>query len=358
MARPGLRSSLLGLLALVLTGCATTTSGSGILAVAALPTTGGTPAATLRLGYFPNITHATAVYGDAEGVFQSALGSTKLTTQIFNAGPAAVEALFAGALDATYLGPNPAINAFIRSNGQAVRIIAGATSGGASLVVKPGITDPAGLRGKKIATPQTGGTQDVALRHYLAAQGYAIDKAGAGDVTVVAQDNPVTLTAFQAGQIDGAWVPEPWASRLVLEAGGQVLVDERDLWPGGEFVTSQLVVRTDFLRAHPDTVRRLVQGSVESNRQIGADPGTAQRIIGEALGRLTGKPLAPAVLDRAFGQIRTTNDPIASSLKASARHAFDTGLVPSANLTGIYDLGLLREVLGKPVDDAGLGAQR
>ena len=122
-------------------------------------------------------------------------------------------------------------------------------------------------------------------------------------------------------------------------------------------MTSQLVVRTDFLRAHPDSVRRLVQGSVESNRQIGADPGTAQRIIGEALGRLTGKPLAPAVLDRAFGQIRTTNDPIASSLKASARHAFDTGLVPSANLTGIYDLGLLREVLGKPVDDAGLGAR-
>ena len=355
MHRPK-RSSLLALSAslLVLTGCAT--SSDGIKGVAAAPTSGGTPAAELRLGYFPNVTHATAVYGDAAGVFAAALGDTKLTTQTFNAGPAAVEALFGGALDATYIGPNPTINAFVKSKGDAVRIVAGATSGGASLVVKPGITDVTALKGKRIASPQTGGTQDVALRSYLAEHGYRVDKAGAGDVTVLAQENPVTLTAFKAGDIDGAWVPEPWASRLVLEGGGKVLVDERDLWPGGNFVTTQLVVRTDYLRQHPETVRKLVAASVEANRQINADPAKAKTVVGAKLAELTGKPLRPDVLDRAFAQIRSTDDPIASSLKTSAQHAFATGLVAKADLTGIYDLRLLREVLGKAVDDAGLGA--
>ena len=354
-----LRSSALLLSALALTaGCATSAATGTIQVAQALPTTGGTPAPELRLGYFPNLTHATAVYGVAEGVFADALGQTTLKTQVFNAGPSAVEALFAGSLDATYIGPNPTVNAFIRSQGEAVRIIAGATSGGASLVVRPGITDAAGLRGTRIATPQTGGTQDIALRHYLDENGFEVNPAGAGEVTVLAQENATTLTAFQSGQIDGAWVPEPWASRLVLEAGGSVLVDERDLWPGGDFVTTQLIVRTDYLREHPETVRRLVEGSVESNRRITADPEATKQVLNDALAGLTGKPLAPAVLDRAFAQIRVTDDPIASSLATSAQHAFDTGLVQPADLTGIYDLSLLREVLGTDVDDAQLGARR
>ena len=343
--------------ALTLTAsCATSSAGTADGVVAA-PTSGGTPAAELRLGYFPNVTHATAVYGEAAGVFAAALGDTRLTPQTFNAGPAAVEALFAGALDATYIGPNPAINAFVKSQGDAVRIIAGATSGGASLVVKPAITRAEDLRGTRIATPQTGGTQDIALRHYLAEHGYAVDKSGAGEVTVLAQENPVTLSAFQAGDIDGAWVPEPWASRLVVEGRGKVLVDERDLWPGGDFVTTHLIVRTDYLREHPDTVRRLVTGSVEANRQINADPAKARQVVNAALDELTGKPLKPEILDRAFAQIRSTDDPIATSLATSAEHAFATGLVKEADLTGIYELALLREVLGKPVDDAGLGAR-
>lgn len=284
------------------------------------------------------------------------LGDTALTTQTFNAGPAAVEALFGGALDAAYLGPNPAINAFLKSNGDAVRIIAGATSGGASLVVRPDITDIAGLAGTRIATPQTGGTQDIALRHLLSENGFDVDRTGAGDVTVLAQENPITLTAFQAGEIDGAWVPEPWASRLVLEAGGTVLLDERDLWPAGDFVTTHLIVRTQYLRDHPETVRRLVTASAESNRQINADPAKAKSVVNDALSTLTGKPLAPEVLDRAFANIRSTDDPIASSLATSAQHAFGTGLLKQADLRGIYDLRLLREVLGTPVDDAGLGA--
>ena len=342
------------------TACATTSATGGTTAAAdeAAPTAGGTPAAELRLGYFPNVTHATAVYGDAEGVFADALGETELSTQTFNAGPSAVEALFAGALDATYIGPNPAINAFVKSGGEAVRIIAGATSGGASLVVRPGITSVEQLAGTRIATPQTGGTQDIALRHYLSENGYDVAESGAGEVTVLAQENPVTLTAFLAGEVDGAWVPEPWASRLVLEGDGEVLVDERDLWPGGQFVTTHLVVRADYLRDHPETVRQLVAGSVEANEQLAADPDRGKQVVGEALGELTGKPLPPAVLDRAFAGIRTTDDPIASSLATSAEHAVGTGLVEQADLTGIYDLGLLREVLGRDVDDAGLGAGR
>ena len=351
------RLTALAVAAVALTaGCATSSSTNrAALAEPVSSASGGTPAAELRLGYFPNITHATAVYGDATGTFAEALGETTLTTQQFNAGPAAVEALFAGALDATYIGPNPAINAFVKSQGDAVRIVAGATSGGASLVVRPGIDSAEDLAGTRIATPQTGGTQDIALRHYLAEEGYEVAANGAGDVTVVAQENPVTLTAFQAGEVDGAWLPEPWASRLVLEAGGEVLLDEKDLWPGGDFVTTHLIVRTEYLRDHPQTVRALVEGSVAANREITADPDAAKGVVGAALGELTGKPLPPAVLDRAWQGIRVTDDPVATSLATSAEHAFATGLVDEADLTGIYDLTLLREVLGTDVDDAGLG---
>jgi NitT/TauT family transport system substrate-binding protein len=344
--------------ALALTGCATSTAGGGAEPNSAPEGNGaaeGTPAEELRLGYFPNVTHATAVYGDAEGVFAEALGDTQLSTQTFNAGPAAVEALFAGALDATYIGPNPAINAYLRSGGEAVRIVAGASSGGASLVVRPDITEPEQLAGTTIASPQTGGTQDIALRHYLGEQGYEVDERGAGEVSVLAQENSQTLQTFLAGEIDGAWVPEPWASRLVLEGDGSVLVDERDLWPDGRFVTTHLIVRTEYLRDHPQTVQALIEGSVEANRQIDEDPDRAKGVINEALGRLAGKPLPEETLDRAFEQLEITDDPVAASLRESAAHAFDTGLVDEGDLTGIYELELLEEVLGREVDDAGLG---
>jgi NitT/TauT family transport system substrate-binding protein len=308
------------------------------------------PASQLRLGYFPNITHASAVYGVASGVYQDALGSTKLKTQTFNAGPAAVEALFAGSIDAAYLGPGPAVNAFLKSKGDVV-LVAGATSGGASLVVRPGVTD---LEGRKLADPQTGGTQDIALRTYLADKGLEVDAQGAGDVTVVAQENAQTLDLFKAGKIDGAWVPEPWASRLVLDGGGTVLVDEKTLWPGGRFVTTNLLVRKEFLTAHPDTVKALLRGQLKANDAIAADPTKAKAVINDALKALTGKALAPEVIDRAFAQIELTVDPLAGSLKTGADHAFATGLVKKGDLTGIYDLSVLESVTGKTYDAAGL----
>jgi NitT/TauT family transport system substrate-binding protein len=312
-------------------------------------------AGQLRLGYFANVTHAGPVYGVGTGVLQQALGTTKLSTQIFNAGPAAVEALFAGAIDAAYVGPNPAINGFVKSKGEALRIVAGATSGGAALVVKPEITSPAQLKGKRIADPQTGGTQDIALRSWLAGQGFTEQVDGSGDVTILAQENAATLDLFKAGRIDGAWVPEPWASRLVLDGGGKVLVDEKSLWPGGRFVTTNLVVSTSFLTEHPATVEALLRGQVEADRQINADKAKAQAVVNAELKKLTGKSLQPAVIARAFSQIEITEDPVASSLKTAAEHAFASGLTKEADLNGIYDLTLLRKVLGRTVDDAGLG---
>jgi NitT/TauT family transport system substrate-binding protein len=339
----------------VTSACAVTPDTASAAAVVSSPD--ARPAEQLRLGYFANVTHASAVYGVGAGTFAEALGDTALKTQVFGAGPAAVEALFAGSVDAAYLGPNPAVNGFVKSQGEALRIVAGATSGGASLVVRKGITSAEQLRGKKLATPQTGGTQDIALRTWLADQGFAVDAEGSGDVLIRAQENAQTLSEFQAGRIAGAWVPEPWASRLVLEGGGEVLVDEGDLWQDGRFVTTHLVVRTQFLRDHPQTVEALLRGQLQAQREIAQDVAGAKQVVNEQLEQLTGKALAPDTIDRAFAHIEITEDPIASSLLKSADHAAATGLVEQADLTGIYDLSLLEAVLGHEVDDAGLSSR-
>jgi NitT/TauT family transport system substrate-binding protein len=301
---------------------------------------------TLNLGYFPNVTHATAIAGVEKGIFAKDLGTNvTLKTATFNAGPAAVEALFSGAIDATYVGPNPAINAWSQSNGSAIKIISGATSGGAALVVKPTINSAADLKGKKIATPQLGNTQDVALRAYLKDKGLKTDASGGGDVNIVPQENSQTLDTFKAGSIDGAWVPEPWVSRLVLDGGGKVLVDEKTLWPEGKFVTTLLVVRTAFLKAHPDVVKRLLQGQVDANDYVNKNGAEAQQVVNEGIGKVTGKKLSDAVIAAAWKNLTFTNDPIASSLKTSAQHAQDAGLLKPVNLTGIFDVTTLNHVL-------------
>jgi NitT/TauT family transport system substrate-binding protein len=303
---------------------------------------------TLRLGYFPNVTHASAIVGVEGGVFQQKLGNNvKLETSTFNAGPQAVEALNSGALDATYIGPNPAINAFAQSGGEAIRIISGATSGGAFLVVKPGITSAKDLKGKKVGSPQLGNTQDVALRTWLKKKGLKTDPAGGGDVSILPQENAQTLDLFKQGQLDGAWVPEPWATRLVQEGGGKVLVDESTLWPQGRYVTTQLIVRTAFLKDHPDAVKRLLEGQVAANDLIKNDPQQAQQLVGQGINSATGKPLAADVIAASFKNLTFTNDPIATSLRKSAKDAEAAGLLKAVNLKGIYDLKLLNTVLKK-----------
>jgi NitT/TauT family transport system substrate-binding protein len=210
--------------------------------------------------------------GVEKGFFATSLGaSATLKPANFNAGPAAIEALFSDAIDATYIGPNPTVNGFVQSKGEAVRVISGAASGGAFLVVRKDINTPNDLKGTTIATPQLGNTQDVALRHWLTTQGLTSTLTGGGDVKIAPQENPQILDAFAAGAIDGAWVPEPNATRLV-GAGAKVLVDERTLWPGGKFVTTNLVVNPQYLKEHRDVVKRLVAGQVEANTWLNAKP--------------------------------------------------------------------------------------
>ncbi len=313
---------------------------------AATPGKGGDEPVTLRLGYFPNVTHASALVGIEGGIFEENLGANvTLEPTVFNAGPAAVEALFSDALDATYIGPNPAINAFAQSDGEAIRIISGATSGGAFLVVKPDIKKPKDLEGKKIATPQLGNTQDVALRTYLKDKGFETDTTGGGDVSIVPQDNAQTLELFKSGDIDGAWVPEPWATRLVDEGGGKILVDERDLWPDGQYVTTHLIVRTEFLDDHPDVVKQLLAGQVQANDFISDQPERAQQLVAQGIENATGKPIAAELVAASFANLTFTNDPIASSLKQSAKNAEDVGLLEPVDLKGIYDLKPLNKVL-------------
>ncbi len=303
----------------------------------------------VRVGYFPNITHAQAVVGVADGTFRRALGEgVALETKVFNAGPSVIEALFAGQIDLAYIGPNPAINGYVRSNGEALRIVAGATSGGAVLVVRgdSGIRMAADFAGRRVASPQLGNTQDVALRRWLQQQGLRLRERG-GTTQVVPIANPDILTLFQKREIDAAWVPEPWGARLVHEAGGRVFLDERQLWPGGRFVTAQVIVRTAFLDQHADVVRRWLNAHVELTARLNADPATGKRALNAEIERLTGKAFAPAVLDDAWSRMTVTWDPIRESLRQSANAAFDLGFLGDTRpkLDGIYALRLLNEVL-------------
>jgi len=330
--------AVVALVVLVAGGCS---SGGGV--PKSVSADGSTGPVTLRLGYFPNVTHATPVAGIEKGIYAEKLGQDKLVVQSFSAGPAAVEALFAEGLDAAYIGPNPAINAFTKSNGEAIRIISGATSGGTFLVVKSNVTQASDLRGKKVASPQLGGTQDVALRAWLGEQGLKTDRSDG--VLVVPQENAQTLGAFKSGGVEGAWVPEPWATRLVEEGGGKVLVDERSLWPNGQFVTTQLVVRTKFLKEHPATVKHLLEAQVAANDFVNNNTDEAQRLTNQGIERITGKKLSEGVIAAAWRNLTFTNDPVASSLSKSAQDAERVGLLKKVDLKGIYDLSLLGEVL-------------
>ncbi len=317
-------------------------------------------AAELRLGYFANVTHAAALIGVQEGLFEDELGDTTLSTQVFNAGPDVVEAVFGGALDVAYIGPSPAINAYGQSDGDAVRIISGAASGGAQLVVREGIDSPEDLEGTTLATPQLGNTQDVALRTWLTEQGLENSIEGGGDVTIAPTANADTLGLFQSGDLDGAWLPEPWASRLVLEAGATVLVDERELWPDGEFVTTNIIVRTDYLEQNPEAVEALLRGHVQAVQLTTDDPEAAQAAVNAGLEAAGSSALADEVLDRAWSNLTVTWDPLAATLEESAQHSFDAGTTDElVDIDGIYDLRPLNAVLSdldlEPVDAGGLG---
>ncbi|GAB3743061.1 ABC transporter substrate-binding protein [Nocardiopsis nanhaiensis] len=301
------------------------------------------------LGYFPNITHVPALVGVENGTFDEALGDVDLATQTFNAGPDVINALFAGEIDASFIGPNPAINGWEQSGGTALHIIAGSTSGGAGLVVQPGLDDTGDLPGTTLSTPQLGNTQDVALRWYAQEQGWDVDTEGGGDLSVLPQENSEIIDSFLLEQIDGAWVPEPHLSRLLLEGDAELLIDEQDLWEetGGDFVTTHLVVNADFLEEHPDVVEDLLRGHIETIDWIGENSEEAQEVAIDHLAELTGGELGPEVVASAFDNVTFTFDPVAPSLQGGADHAEAVDLLEPVDLDGIYELDLLNGLLSE-----------
>jgi sulfonate transport system substrate-binding protein len=300
---------------------------------------------TLRLGYFPNVTHASALVGVQGGILAKNLGkNVDLKLSTFNSGTEVVQALQAEAIDASYIGPNPTITAWAQFD-KGVRVVSGAASGGAYFVVKPDINKASDLKGKVVASPQLGNTQDVSLRTWLKKQGLNTDTQGGGDVSIRPQDNATSLNSFKTGDIQGAWVPEPWATRLVTEGGGKILVDEADLWPKGQYVTTQLIVTADFLKAHKDVVQKLVNAQVASNDYIKSNTADAESLVSQGIQQATGKAIDGNLVIASFKNIEFTNDPIASSLVKDNKDQKALGFPSASSLKGLYDLSFLNKAL-------------
>lgn len=324
----------------VAAGCGAAGTGSGNQAGPGGPV-------VLRLGFLTNITHAPALVAVAKGFFTKELGAgVRLKIFSFSAGTEEATALLAGQLDAAYVGPNPAIKAWQTTHGSLIRVISGAASGGASLVVKKGVTSAAQLKGQKLATPALGGTQDVALRYWLRQHHLTTTQAGGGDVPVIpVTPNSAAVLQFTSGQIAGGWEPAPYDIEMV-QAGGHVLVNEASLWPQGQFVTTNLVVTQKFLAAHPSAVNGLLKGQIQANDYIHSDLRAAEAAANAELAKLLGTGLDPSVLSASFREITFTNDPVAASLATDAQHAVSVGLLdPVQDIAGLYDLGPLNKLL-------------
>ncbi len=302
---------------------------------------------TLRLGFLENITHASALVGIKEGYFTKSLGkNVTLKLYPFSTGTEEATALLAGQLDAAYVGPNPAIKAWQTSGGKLIRVISGAASGGAELVVKQTITAASQLKGQKLASPSLGNTQDVSLRYWLKTQGLTTSPTGGGDVPITPiSPNSDAVLAFQSGSIAGGWEPAPYDAEMLAD-GGHVLVNEASLWPGGQFVTAELVATQSFIAAHPAVIDGLLKGQIEANNFINSDRPAAEAAADAELAAVSGKALKTSIVAASFAQVTFTNDPIASSLITDAQHAADLGLLkPVSDLSAIYDLGPLNKLL-------------
>jgi NitT/TauT family transport system substrate-binding protein len=311
----------------------------------------------LRLGIFPNLTHAPGYVALGEGIFEEVLAPTRVETTVFNSGTDAGNALLSGSIDATYIGPGPATSLFIESEGN-VAVVSGAVSGGASFVVRTGsgIKGPEDLAGTKIAVPGIGNTQDIALRSWLEEHGLKTNDEG-GNVSVLEVDNPELPQLFDRGELDGAWEPEPYPSLLVREGLAEVLVDEAELWPDGEFVTTHLLVSRTYMDGHPEVIRKLVQANVEAIALLNEDPDTAKAAAQAELIKAGAPSLDQAVVDAAWEKLTFTWDPIASSLQTGAEHAFELGYLEEdpTGILDLYDLTALNEVLveaGEPEIEA------
>ncbi|MBI4115848.1 MAG: ABC transporter substrate-binding protein [Candidatus Omnitrophica bacterium] len=301
----------------------------------------------IRVGHFPNVTHAPALIAQAKKHFENSFGKeAKIAWKIFNAGPEAIEALFAGAIDILYVGPNPAVNGYVRSKGEALRIVAGAASGGSAFVVRQDsrIERFEDIQGKRVASPQKGNTQDVALLHLMREKGL-FPRTKGGDVEIFNIAGGDQITAFVRKQVDAIWTVEPWVSRLVSEANGKILFEENELWPEGKYATTVLVVRKKFMDEHKDLVVKWVKGHKEITDWINQNYTEAKRIFNEELSRETGKALPPTYLEHSFSRITFTYDPMESSVLESAKRASEIGYLGRNRiaLSGLYDLSFLEE---------------
>lgn len=299
----------------------------------------------VRLGYFANLTHAQALVGLANGEFQKQLGpEVKLTPKLFGSGPAAIEALLAGEVDLAYVGPAPAINGFIRSEGKALRVIAGAVQGGAVFVRRSDVvlSQKEDFAGRRFASPQIGNTQDISLRTYLAQMGYLTKEKG-GSVEVLPLANSDILTLFLRKELDGAWVPEPWGAILVHRAQGVIMVDERDLWPEGKFATTLLLASQRFLETRPEWVQRVVNGHVELTRWIQEHPRDVGAILNQEIARYTRKRLEESILADALSRLEVTLDPLSDSLETFFQRARTLGYLKKGSLEGMLDLRFVEQ---------------
>ena len=307
----------------------------------------------LRVGYLPNVTQEVALVAARRGSFDRALAPLHVEWKAFGAGPEAVQALLAGAVDAAYVGPGPAQTAYLRSNGEALAILAGATSGGAALVVRQGagITRIADLHGRLLATPQLGNTQDVALRAFLLDHELRPVEQG-GDVRVMPITNSAIINLMRRGDLDGAWLPEPWVTMLVEQAGATILVDEKTLWPDGRFPSAVLVGARASLATKGAAMARLVAAHVAEVRWIAGHAAEARPLVAEQVKLVTGKQLPAAILDGALAHVEPTWDPMPAALEVMAAHARRLGYLPDGDLAHLVDRTLLDEALGRPPEVA------
>lgn len=311
--------------------------------------------ATLRVGHFPNLTHAQAVIAhglsrQGKGWFEQRLGpGVEIQWFVYNAGPTVMEAIFTKAIDLAYVGPNPAINAHLKARGEEIRIVAGACSGGAAFLVQPDgrIRSDEDFKGKKIATPQLGNTQDVAARAWLKAKGFRVTLTG-GDAFVVPTANADQLALFEKGDIDAVWTVEPWVSRLALEAKGKVYLEESALWPEtkGKYVTTHLVSSVRFLKERPDLLKKWIAAHVELTEWINQHAEEAKQILNHEIKAETTRALPQEILDRAWPRLELTYDPIRASLLKSAEGAHQIGFLrEKPDLSRIYELAPLNQLL-------------
>ena len=294
----------------------------------------------VRVAYFPNIGHSIAIVGMERGTFSEKLGNqTTIKTRLFDSGPQVIEAMFANEIDLAYVGPGPAINGFLKSDGKSLKILAGAASGGVSLVVHPNskIQSPADFNGKRIAAPQIGNTQDVSLRSFLYQNNLKPAEKG-GTVYVINVVSPDIFTLFSKDELDAAWVPEPWATRLVLQIDGIRLFQEKEMWPDQKFSSTVLIVRSEFLETHPAVVQKWVEAHVQTSDWINEHRDETEIIFNNFLKKETGKTLKPEILHEAFSNLQITYDPIESSVYTFAERANSLGYLgrEGYDLEGIF----------------------